>query len=396
MNKKTITDIEVRGKRVLVRVDFNVPLDGSVVTDDARIRAALPTIRYLLEQKAAVILCSHLGRPQSSADRQFSMMPVAARLSQLLEQNVHYVGEVVGEMATERARGLFMGEVMLLENTRFEPGEKGNGAELAGRLADLADVYVNDAFGSAHRAHASTAGVARVMRERGNPAGAGFLMQRELEALGAAVANPAHPYVAIMGGAKISDKIKLIDNLLDKADKILIGGGMANTFLKAQGKEIGTSLVEDSALPEAQRLLAMAGERLILPVDFVVAREFSAEALGDIRKDIPAGFMALDVGPATVELFEREMEAAKLVIWNGPMGVFEFDNFAQGTLGLATVLAELVEQGTEVIIGGGDSAAAVRKAGLVDKMSHVSTGGGASLELLEGKDLPGIAALDDK
>lgn len=396
MNKKTVTDIDVRGKRVLVRVDFNVPLDGSTVTDDARIQAALPTINYLLEQKAAVILCSHLGRPKSASDRQYSMMPVAARLSQLLQQNVHYVGEVMGEMATQQAKRLNMGEVMLLENTRFEAGEKKNDALLASKLADLADVYINDAFGTAHRAHASTEGVARMMQERGCPAGAGFLMQRELKALGNAVTNPPRPYVAIMGGAKISDKIKLIDNLLDKADKILIGGGMANTFLKAQGKEIGTSLVENEAVPEAERLLATAGDQLILPIDFVVADEFSADALGDIKKVIPAGKMALDVGPATVELFAHEMAEAKLVVWNGPMGVFEFDNFAQGTLGLATVLAELVDDGAEVIIGGGDSAAAVRKAGLVDKMSHVSTGGGASLELLEGKTLPGIAALDDK
>lgn len=403
MNKKTVKDIDVQGKKVLVRVDFNVPLsskdpnDPITVTDDTRIRAALPTINYLLEHGAALILCSHLGRPKSPADKQFAMDPVAARLSEILDRPVQKVDEVVGDEVTAVAAKLQPGEVMLLENTRFEPGEKKNDPELAAKLAALADVYVNDAFGSAHRAHASTEGVARVMRAEGKPAVAGFLLEKELAALGTAVANPPHPYVAIMGGAKISDKIKLIENLLDKADRILIGGGMANTFLRAKGYETGTSLVEEDALPEAARLLETAGDRLVLPIDLVVADKFAADALAEIvpAQHIPADKMALDIGPATLDLFQQKLQGAKLVVWNGPMGVFEFDRFATGTNQLAEILAEQAEQGTQVIIGGGDSAAAVKKAGLADKMSHISTGGGASLELLEGKTLPGIAALDD-
>lgn len=403
MNKKTVKDIDVQGKKVLVRVDFNVPLsskdpnDPITVTDDTRIRAALPTINYLLEHGAALILCSHLGRPKSPADKQFAMDPVAARLSEILDQPVRKVDEVVGDEVTAVAAKLQPGEVMLLENTRFEPGEKKNDPELAAKLAALADVYVNDAFGSAHRAHASTEGVARVMRAEGKPAVAGFLLEKELAALGTAVTNPPHPYVAIMGGAKISDKIKLIENLLDKADRILIGGGMANTFLRAKGYETGTSLVEEDALPEAARLLETARDRLVLPIDLVVADKFAADALAEIvpAQHIPADKMALDIGPATLDLFQQKLQGAQLVVWNGPMGVFEFDRFATGTNQLAEILAEQAERGTQVIIGGGDSAAAVKKAGLADKMSHISTGGGASLELLEGKTLPGIAALDD-
>ncbi len=404
MNKKTITDIDVTGKKVLVRVDFNVPLssndpnDDITVTDDTRINAALPTLNYLLDQGAALILCSHLGRPKSAADTQFSMAPVAARLADLLGRPVLKVDEVVGPQATAAAAALQPGDVLLLENTRFEAGEKVNDPELSGQLAALADVYVDDAFGSAHRAHASTEGVAQVIRAQGGPAVAGFLMGKELAALGTAVTNPAHPYVAIMGGAKISDKIKLIDNLLNTADKILIGGGMANTFLAAQGHNMGKSLVEEDAIPEAKRLLDMASDQLILPIDVVVADEFSADAQGKVEDvwSISPDKMALDIGPATLERFNAELQGAQLVIWNGPMGVFEFPNFAEGTNQLALLLAGLVEHGADVMIGGGDSAAAVRKAGLTDKMTHVSTGGGASLELLEGKTLPGIAALDDK
>lgn len=404
MNKQTITDIDVNGKKVLVRVDFNVPLsskdpnDHITVTDDNRIQAALPTLKYLLDNGAALILCSHLGRPASPADKQFAMDPVAAQLSKLLDKPVQKMDEVVSPAVTAAAAALQPGDVMLLENTRFEAGEKKNDLGLAAELAALADVYVNDAFGSAHRAHASTEGVARAIHAKGGLAVAGFLMEKELAALGTAVTNPPHPYVAIMGGAKISDKIKLIENLLKTADKILIGGGMANTFLKAQGHEIGKSLVEAEALPEAKRLLDTAAERLVLPADVIVADEFSADAKGDIVPvyAIPASKMALDVGPATIERFNDALQGAKLVVWNGPMGVFEFENFAQGTNAMADLLAELTEGGAQVVIGGGDSAAAVKKAGLTAKMSHVSTGGGASLELLEGKELPGIAALDDK
>ena len=404
MNKKSITDIDPDDKKVFVRVDFNVPLsskdpnDDIKVTDDTRIRAALPTLNYLLDHGAALILASHLGRPSSPEDKQFAMDPVAARLSELLGRPVIKVNEVVGQKAAQEAADLAPGEVLLLENTRFEAGEKKNDPHLAAQMADMADIYVNDAFGSAHRAHASTEGAAQAMRAKGGPAVAGFLMAKELEALGTAVANPPHPYVAIMGGAKISDKIKLIDNLLQKADKILIGGGMANTFLAAQGYDLGKSLVEEEALPEARRLLAEAPEQLILPVDVAVAEAFSADA-ARVEKDvddIASDEMALDIGPKTLALFTDELQGAKLVVWNGPMGVFEFENFAQGTNALAYVLADLVEEGAQVVIGGGDSAAAVKKADLTDKMTHVSTGGGASLELLEGKELPGIAVLDDK
>ena len=404
MNKKRIDDIDVNNKRVLVRVDFNVPLsskdpnDDIFVADDTRIQAALPTINHLLENSAALILCSHLGRPSSAEDRQFAMDPVAKQLSQLLGRPVQKMDAVIGDEVTAAATGLQPGDVLMLENTRFEPGEKKNDLGLAAELAALADVFVNDAFGSAHRAHASTEGVARAMHARGGPAVAGFLMGQELAALGTAVSNPPHPYVAIMGGAKISDKIKLIENLLETADKVLIGGGMANTFLKAQGHQTGKSLVEADALPEARRLLAMATERLILPVDVVVADQFAADAEGEIvpAYGIAADKMALDVGPETIDRFNHELQGVRLVVWNGPMGVFEFKNFAKGTNALAVLLAGLAELGAQVVIGGGDSAAAVKKAGLTDKMSHVSTGGGASLELLEGKELPGVAALDDR
>ncbi len=404
MNKKTVDDIDVAGKKVLVRVDFNVPLsskdpkDDIVVTDNMRIQAALPTLNYLLEQGAALILCSHLGRPKSSADTQYSMDPVAIALSDALERPVIKMDGLVGDTVTAAIGEMQPGEVMLLENTRFHSGEKKNDAGLSQQLAALVDVYVNDAFGSAHRAHASTEGVAQAIRAKGGAAVAGFLMGKEMAALGTAVTNPPHPYIAIMGGAKVSDKILLMDNLLQTADKILIGGGMANTFLRAQGQQTGTSLVEEAALPEAKRLLEMAGERLVLPVDVVVAPEFKAEAPATTVpvSAIPSDQMALDVGPATLAHFHDVLGGAKLVIWNGPMGVFEFERFAVGSNELAQLLAGLVESGTQVMIGGGDSAAAVNNAGLTEKMTHVSTGGGASLELLEGKTLPGIAALDDK
>jgi phosphoglycerate kinase len=403
MNKKTISDISAAEKKVLVRVDFNVPLsskdpkDEITVTDDTRIEAALPTLNHLLEQGAALILCSHLGRPKSAEDRQFAMDPVAARLGELLGKPVTKLDELVGEQVTAAVEKMEPGEVIVLENTRFHPGETKNDPALSSQLAELADVYVNDAFGSAHRAHASTEGVAQAMRAKGGPAVAGFLMEKELKALSTAVENPPQPYIAIMGGAKISDKIQLIDNLLEKADKILIGGGMANTFLKAQGHEIGRSLVEEQAVPEAGRLLEMAGDRLLLPVDVVVAEGVESEDQPENVpvREIPADKMALDVGLATIQQFNAALQGAKLVVWNGPMGVFEVERFAAGTNALALILAGLADQGTEVIIGGGDSAAAVAKAGLEERMTHISTGGGASLEFLEGKTLPGIAALDD-
>jgi len=404
MKTKTITDIDVKGKKVLVRVDFNVPLssknpaDHITVTDDTRIRAALPTLNYLLDQGAALILCSHLGRPSSAADKQYAMDPIASRLSELLNRPVKKLDEVVGPAVTAAVEAMQPGDVILLENTRFEPGETKNNPELAQKLADLADVFVEDAFGSVHRAHASTEGAARMIREKGGPAVAGFLMGKELDALGTAVSDPPHPYVAIMGGAKISDKIKLIENLLKTADKILIGGGMANTFLKAQGHQVGKSLVEEDAIPEAERLLKLAANRIVLPTDVVVAPEFSADALAEHVSvwGIPPDQMALDIGQDTIERFNEELQGAQLVVWNGPMGVFEFDRFAEGTNALAKLLAALTAHGVQVVIGGGDSAAAVRKAGLADKMTHISTGGGASLELLEGKDLPGIMVLDRK
>jgi phosphoglycerate kinase len=404
MKTKTITDIDVKGKKALVRVDFNVPLssknpaDHITVTDDARIRAALPTLNYLLDQGAALILCSHLGRPSSAADKQYAMNPIADRLSELLGRPVKKMDEVVGPSVTAAVAAMQPGDIILLENTRFEPGETKNNPELSQKLADLADIFVEDAFGSVHRAHSSTEGAARMIRAKGGPAVAGFLMGKELDALGTAVSNPPHPYVAIMGGAKISDKIKLIENLLKIADKVLIGGGMANTFLKAQGHQIGTSLVEVDAVPEAERLLKLAANRIVLPTDVVVAPAFAADAPAELVSvwGIPPDQMALDVGQDTIERFNEELQGARLVVWNGPMGVFEFDRFAEGTNALAKLLAALTAHGVQVVIGGGDSAAAVRKAGLEDKMTHISTGGGASLELLEGKELPGITVLDRK
>lgn len=404
MNKKSITDIDVDGKKVFMRVDFNVPLSGSdpnetiTVNDDSRIRAALPSINYLLDHGAALILASHLGRPKTAADVQYAMDPVAETLSNILGRPVKKMDTVMSDEVKAAAAALRPGEVMLLENTRFDPREKANDPQLSADFASLADVYVDDAFGSAHRADASVDGAATAMRAKGGPAVAGFLMAKEIAALGGAVENPARPYVAIMGGAKISDKIKLIENLLDKADRILIGGGMANTFLKAKGLNVGKSLVEDAALPEAKRLLDMAADRLILPVDVIVAAELTEDAPSQVVAvtSIPKDMMALDIGPATLDRFRDQLRGAKLVVWNGPMGVFEVQQFANGTDQLALLLAEMVDQGAEVIIGGGDSAAAVRSAGLTERMSHVSTGGGASLELLEGRVLPGVAALDDK
>ena len=389
-NKQTIQDIDVNGKRVLVRVDFNVPLQDGRVADDTRIRAALPTLEYLLSQGAAVILCSHLGRPKDAPAPQFSLRPAAGHLGGLLDAPVHFAEDCIGPAAEQAAAALKPGEVLVLENTRFHPGEKKNDPQMARQLAALADSYVNDAFGAAHRAHASTVGVAEIL-----PGAAGFLLEKEVQYLGGAVANPARPFIAIIGGAKISDKIGVIRNLLDKADAVLIGGGMANTFFKAQGFEMADSLVEEDALATAEELLAAASSKLKLPVDMVLADAFSPDAGSQTLPvgDVPAGWRILDIGPETVAAYAAELQGAGTVVWNGPMGVFEFPAFAKGTVGLAQAVADC---GGITIIGGGDSVAAVNQSGLADKITHISTGGGASLEMLEGKQLPGWAALQEK
>ncbi len=388
--KKTVRDVEVAGKRVLVRADFNVPLADGRVADDTRIRAALPTINYLLEHGAKVILMSHLGRPKGKVVSELRLDPVADRLAELLGRPVRKLDDCVGPEVASAVAEMRSGDVILLENTRFHPEEKANDPAFARKLASLADVFVNDAFGAAHRAHASTVGVAEYL-----PSVAGFLMEKEIAVLGQTLAAPEHPFVAILGGAKISSKIGVIDNLLTRVDGLLIGGGMANTFLKAQGREIGQSLVEDDSLDVARETLEMAGEKLSLPVDVVVADRFDAEANSKVVPvdQVPEDWRILDIGPETVELFKRKLAGARTVVWNGPMGVFEFPRFAAGTEAIARFLAE---SGATTIIGGGDSAAAVKQAGLADKMTHISTGGGASLEFLEGKPLPGLAALEDK
>ncbi len=389
-NKKTIRDLDFKGKKVLVRVDFNVPIKDGVVSDDTRIKAALPTIQYLLDQGAAVILCSHLGRPKEGPDPQFSMKPTADHLSKLLGKPVAFAEDCVGPVAEQAANQLKPGEVLVLENTRFHKGETKNDPEMARQLAALADVYVNDAFGSAHRAHASTEGVARLL-----PAVAGFLMEKEIQYLGQAIANPEKPFVAILGGAKISDKIGVIRNLLTKADQVLIGGGMANTFFKAQGYPVGDSLVEDEALDVAKELLAEGNTKLHLPVDVVIADSFEdgAQKKTISMGPIPDGWRIMDIGPETVAAFRKVILPAGTIVWNGPMGVFEFPNFAQGTFEIAKAVAEC--KGT-TIVGGGDSVSAVKKSGVADQITHISTGGGASLEMLEGLVLPGVAALLDK
>jgi len=390
MNKQTIRDVDLKGKRVLARVDFNVPLKNGEVTDDTRIRAALPTIQYIVEQGATLILCSHLGRPKGKVVPELRMDPVAARLGELLGKPVKKADDCIGPAVAKAAKSLQPGEVLLLENTRFHPEEKANDAEFAQQIAALGEVFVNDAFGAAHRAHATTEGVTHYL-----PSVAGFLMERELEFLGRATEDPEHPYVAILGGAKVSDKIKVIENLLAICDRLIIGGGMANTFFKALGYDMADSLVEDDAIETAKALLDKAGSQIVLPVDVVIADAFDNDAQTQIVAPdaVPTGWRVLDIGPKTLETFESALSGAKTVVWNGPLGVFEMPTFAQGTFAVAGLLAKL---DAVTIIGGGDSAAAVKKAGLADKMTHVSTGGGASLELLEGKTLPGIAALMDK
>jgi phosphoglycerate kinase len=389
-NKKLITDIDVKGKKVLVRVDFNVPIKDGKVEDDTRIVAALPTIRYLLDQGAAVILCSHLGRPKEGPDPKYSMRPTAEHLSTLLGKPVAFCEECVGPVAEAAASQLKPGEVLVLENTRFYKGETKNDPEMARQLAALADIYVNDAFGSAHRAHASTEGVARLL-----PAVAGFLMEKEIKYLGAAIANPKRPFIAILGGAKIVDKIGVIRNLLKIADAVLIGGGMANTFFAAQGYPMGDSLVDVEALDTAREILQEAGPRLRLPVDVVIADRFDDAAERKVMAvgPVPDGWRIMDIGPETVAAYAKALSGAGTVVWNGPMGVFEMPSFAAGTFGVAKAVAE---SGAVSIVGGGDSVSAINQSGLSDKITHISTGGGASLEMLEGLTLPGVAALQDK
>lgn len=394
-NKQTVRDAEVRGKKVLLRCDFNVPLDRAAgfITSDKRIAAALPTIRYLLENGAAVIACSHLGKPKGERKMELSLAPVAKRLGELLGKDVIFAADTVGPDAKAKAAALKPGQILLLENTRFEPGETKNDPALAKELASLAELFVSDAFGSVHRAHASTVGVAEYL-----PAVSGFLVARELEVMGKALDDPRRPFVAVLGGAKVSDKINVIGNLLNKADTVIIGGGMAYTFIKAQGGSIGRSLLEADKQGLALETLAAArekGVKLLLPVDTLAAKEFSPDAVPALvdADAIPDDMMGLDIGPKTVELFCGALRDAGTVVWNGPMGVFEFEAFAAGTRAMAKALAD---SGAVSIVGGGDSAAAVEQLGFADKITHISTGGGASLEFLEGKELPGVACLQDR
>lgn len=393
MNKKTLKDVDLTGKRVLVRVDFNVPLEEGRITDDTRIRAALPTIKYLQEQQAKIILVSHLGRPKGQVSPKYSLAPVAQALEELLGQPVIFSQEVTGAAVEEKARNLQPGQVMLLENVRFLPGEEKNDPQVAKELASLAEIFVNDAFGTAHRAHASTAGVADYL-----PAVAGMLLEKEIQVMGDALADPKRPFIAILGGAKVSDKIGVIKNLLTKVDHLIIGGGMANTFLKAQGYNVGKSLLEEDKVSLAQELLSEAqakGVAVHLPEDVVVAPSLEQpDARQEVAVDAVAeDRMILDIGPATARRFQEIIQTARTVVWNGPMGVFEVDAFAKGTEAVAKAMAQV--DGV-TIIGGGDSVAAVEKVGVGDKMTHISTGGGASLEFLEGKELPGVAALADR
>src|SRR6266487_1695871 len=397
MNKKTIRDIDVAGKRVLVRVDFNVPLDAERhITDDTRIKAALPTINYLLDAGAAVILMSHLGRPDGKVVEKLSLAPVAQRLGELLSKPVQTASDSIGPAVAAQAAALQPGQVLLLENLRFHKEEEKNNPEFAAQLASLGDLYVNDAFGTAHRAHASTEGVTHTL-----PGVAGFLLEKEINFLGSALENPRRPLAAIIGGAKVSDKIKVLERLISLSDSILIGGGMANTFLKAEGYEIGDSLFEEGKLDVARDLIAKAkqkGSQFLLPTDVAIADRFAADANHKIvaSSAVPQGWRILDIGPATIESFRQALSGAQTIVWNGTLGVAEFPEFARGTDALIEILAERTKAGALTIIGGGDSAAAVEQAGAADKMTHVSTGGGASLEFLEGRTLPGVAALQDK
>ena len=396
LNKKTIEDINVRGKKCLVRCDFNVPLKDGKITDENRLVGAMPTIKYLIENGARVILCSHLGKPKGEAKPELSLAPVATRLSEMLGQEVVFAADanVVGENAKKAVAEMKDGDVVLLENTRYRKEETKNEEGYSKELASLAEIFVNDAFGTAHRAHCSTVGAGQFLEERV----CGYLIQKELDFLGSAVENPVRPFLAILGGAKVSDKLGVINNLLEKVDTLIIGGGMAYTFIKALGHEIGTSLLEEDKVAYAKEMMDKAkakGVNLLLPVDFVYADRFAEDAQPHITegRDIPADCMGLDIGPKTRELFANAIRESKTIVWNGPMGVFEFENFANGTKAIAQAMADV---DATTIIGGGDSAAAVNQMGFGDKMSHISTGGGASLEFLEGKELPGIVALDNK
>jgi phosphoglycerate kinase len=397
LNKKNIEDIEVSGKKVLVRCDFNVPLKDGQITDDNRLRGAIPTIENLVSRDAKVILCSHLGKPKGEAKKELSLAPVAEKLSEMLGKEVVFAADdnVVGENAKAAVNKMKDGDIVLIENTRYRAEETKNEEHFSKELASLAEIYVNDAFGTAHRAHCSTVGAGEFLEERA----CGYLIQKELKFLGDAVANPVRPFTAILGGAKVSDKLAVINNLLDKVDNLIIGGGMAYTFLKAQGYEVGTSLLEEDKIEYAKEMMAKAKEKgvnLLLPTDVVMAEKFTEDAEPIVTEDanIKDGYMGLDIGPKSVDIFVDAINKSKTVVWNGPMGVFEFANFATGTLEVAKAMANLKDATT--IIGGGDSAAAVNQLGFGDKMTHVSTGGGASLEFLEGKDLPGIVSLDDK
>ncbi|MBY2477157.1 phosphoglycerate kinase [Clostridioides difficile] len=397
LNKKTIEDIDVCGKKVLVRCDFNVPLQDGVITDENRLNGALPTIQYLISKGAKVILCSHLGKPKGEAKPELSLAPVAKRLSEMLNKEVIFAADdnVVGENAKKATENMENGDVVLLENTRYRKEETKNEENFSKELASLAEIFVNDAFGTAHRAHCSTVGAGEFLQERV----CGYLIQKELKFLGEAVANPVRPFTAILGGAKVSDKLAVINELLEKVDNLIIGGGMAYTFLKAQGYEVGTSLLEIDKVEYAKEMMEKAknkGVNLLLPVDVVMADHFAPDATPIVTEDanVKEDYMGLDMGPKTIANFVKTIKESKTVVWNGPMGVFEFENFANGTLSVAKAMAELTDATT--VIGGGDSAAAVNQLGFGDKMTHVSTGGGASLEFLEGKELPGIAALDNK
>ncbi|HYH82057.1 MAG TPA: phosphoglycerate kinase [Longimicrobium sp.] len=402
MNKLSLNDLPneaLRGRRVLVRVDYNVPLDADgTITDDTRITATLPTLRHLADAGARIVLLSHFGRPKGKVVPEMSLRPCAARLGELLGREVRFVEQTVGPEAVAATNALEDGGVLLLENTRFLAGEEKNDMDLARQMAELGDVYVNDAFGAAHRAHSSTAGVAEVMRGEGKPAAAGLLMARELEYLGGALEDPKRPFVAILGGAKISGKIDVINHLLPKVDRLLIGGAMANTFFRAMGLETGKSLVEDDRVEMAKGLVEGSGDRLTLPVDCIVADRLEAGAAVETvsRDAIPADRLVGDIGPRSMDLFRRELAGARTVLWNGPMGVVELFEFANGTCAVAEAVAAATDAGATTIIGGGDSAAAVTEMGLAERMSHVSTGGGASLEFLEGKELPGVAALSER
>jgi phosphoglycerate kinase len=393
LNKKTIKDVDLKGKRVFCRVDFNVPMENGEITDDTRIRAALPTIKYLVDHGAKVILATHLGRPKGENKEQFRLDPIAARLSQLMGRPVVKCDEVVGKEVESKAAAMREGDLLLLENVRFHEGETKNDPELSKAFAALADLFVNDAFGTAHRAHSSTAGIAEYI-----PGVAGFLMEKEINALGGALSNPERPFTAIIGGAKVKDKIGVIENLLEKVDTLLIGGGLANTFIRAKGYSVGSSLLEEEKIEIARSLMERAeqkGVRFLIPEDVVVADAFDNHATTQVVNidEIPEGWQALDIGPRTIDTYQQEIYRSKMVIWNGPMGVFEMDRFAQGTISIARACANT---DATTIIGGGDSVAAIERFELADQISHISTGGGASLEFMEGKELPGVAVLQDK